>query len=107
MSRELQVFADVAALNRAAAAAFAEIVKQAVERLNNGRLVLYTASAIVDGKDTFREAIQGVINDFEYEELDPDVFGEELSRDVYSEVDRIAVVALDVNGNDPAKTRRR
>lgn len=76
-----------------------EIVGQAVER-KVGRLILYTASAIVDGVDTFRRAIEPVLSSrfsVVYEELDPDVFGEELSRDVYESVDRLAVVALDVS----------
>ena len=32
----------------------------------------------------------------DYRELDPDVFGEELERPAYAQVERIAVVALDV-----------
>ena len=32
---------------------------------------------------------------FDYRELDPDVFGEELDRPAYAHVERIAVVALD------------
>ena len=75
-----------------------EIVRQAVGRAE--RLILYTASAIVDGVDTFRAAVQTVLgprSSVGYEEIDPDVFGEELSRDVYSSVDRLAVIALDVS----------
>jgi hypothetical protein len=30
-----------------------------------------------------------------YQELDPDVFGEELEREVYRDVDRIAAVGLE------------
>jgi hypothetical protein len=36
------------------------------------------------------------VHDFIYEELDPDVFGEELSMSGYADVDRIAVVGLHV-----------
>ncbi len=78
-----------------------EIVRQAAARAR--RLILYTASAIVDGVDTFRRDVETVLGPrssvlgFSYEEIDPDVFGEELSRDVYSSVDRMAVVALDVS----------
>jgi hypothetical protein len=32
--------------------------------------------------------------EFSYEEIDPDVFGEELDRSAYAEADRIAVVGL-------------
>ena len=78
-----------------------EIVRQAVERLSpGGRIIIYTASAIVDGVDTFWRLVQAVLGPrssvLGYEEIDPDVFGEELDRPAYSAVDRIAVVALDV-----------
>jgi len=75
-----------------------EIVRQSLERLPaRGRLILYTASAICDGTDPFRAAIEPLLGDRPhlYEELDPDVFGEELERPAYSGVDRLAVVALD------------
>ena len=74
-----------------------EIVRQAMQRLTRpGRLLVYTASAIVDGSDTFRIAIEPLASGFDYEEIDPDVFGSELCRPAYASVDRIAVVALDV-----------
>ena len=73
-----------------------EIVRQARERAR--RLILYTASAIVDGVDTFRMAIEPLLSGVSaiYEEIDPDVFGEELERPAYAAVDRLAVVSLDV-----------
>ncbi|MCU1349610.1 MAG: SAM-dependent methyltransferase [Acidobacteria bacterium] len=76
-----------------------EIVRQSLQRLPaRGRLILYTASAISDGTDPFRAAIDPLLGEREhtYEELDPDVFGEELDRPAYGSVDRLAVVALDV-----------
>ena len=76
-----------------------EIVRQSLERLEpGGRLILYTASVIVEGRDTFRESIDALLSGlaFTYEEVDPDVFGEELARPAYANADRIAVVALDV-----------
>lgn len=76
------------------------IVRESMERLApGGRLILYTASAIVDGEDPFLAAIQPLVRDaakFHYEELDPDVFGEELERPAYAAAERLAVVALDV-----------
>jgi hypothetical protein len=33
---------------------------------------------------------------FDYEEVDPDVFGEELERSAYDNVDRIAAVFLNI-----------
>ena len=76
-----------------------EIVRQSLDRLEpGGRLILYTASAIVDGRDTFRESIGELVSGLplSYDEIDPDVFGEELERPAYADADRIAVVALDL-----------
>jgi 23S rRNA G2069 N7-methylase RlmK/C1962 C5-methylase RlmI len=72
---------------------------QAVTRLEpGGRLVMYTASAIVAGEDRLRAALAPVLDqagcDWRYRELDPDVFGEELERPEYADVERIAVVGL-------------
>lgn len=77
------------------------IVSEASNRLRRGGvLVLYTGSAIVDGTDTFLEAVLPLLRSrhlhFEYEELDPDVFGEELERPSYADVERIAAVGLKV-----------
>ena len=74
------------------------IVREALERLpRGGGLVLYTASAIVDGEDLLLRALLPWLRRtrFDYRELDPDVFGEELDRAAYRNVERIAVVALD------------
>lgn len=70
---------------------------EAAGRLSpDGRLVLYTGSAIVDGRDIMRESLEALAGQtglqLTYEELDPDVFGSELKRRAYREVDRIAVV---------------
>jgi SAM-dependent methyltransferase len=74
------------------------IAREALERLpRGGGLVLYTASAIVDGEDLLLRALLPHLRGtrFDYRELDPDVFGEELDRAAYRNVERIAVVALD------------
>ena len=81
------------------------IVAEGLQRLEaGGRLLLYTGSPIVAGSDTVRKALLPVLDragaSFVYEELDPDVFGEELERTRYASAERIAVVALDA-------TRRR
>uniref|UniRef100_A0AC35GVU3 Methyltransferase small domain-containing protein n=2 Tax=Panagrolaimus sp. PS1159 TaxID=55785 RepID=A0AC35GVU3_9BILA len=80
------------------------ILKVSLERLNSeGTLLLYTASAIVDGKDLFIDEAKTLIKNagnsfkFSYEEIDPDVFGEELLCDNYTHVDRIAAVVLIVH----------
>jgi len=77
------------------------IVTEALDRLApRGMLVLYTGSAIVDGTDTFLRAVSPLLRgralDVLYEELDPDVFGDELDRPSYEEVERIAAVGLRV-----------
>ena len=75
------------------------IACEAADRLNPaGRLLLYTASAIVDGVDGFRASVVPALRErgceASYEEIDPDVFGEELERPAYHAVDRIAVVGV-------------
>jgi methylase of polypeptide subunit release factors len=78
------------------------IVEEAMPRLApGGRLILYTGSAIVDGTDQFREALKPALGKqpctFTYEEIDPDVFGEELGHPPYDRADRIATVAVIVD----------
>ena len=77
------------------------ILGSSLERLApRGTLVLYTGVAIVDGVDPFLSraaemlAPHGVA--WTYEEVDPDVFGEELESPAYAEADRIAAVVLTV-----------
>jgi methylase of polypeptide subunit release factors len=75
-----------------------DMARMAVRRLApGGRLILYTGSAIVRGDDLLGKALARLAEaercDLRYRELDPDVFGEELERPAYAEVDRIAVVA--------------
>jgi methylase of polypeptide subunit release factors len=62
-----------------------------------GRLLLYTGSAILDGgHDPLRERLGALAQakgaTFDYRELDPDVWGEELETPPYADVERIAVV---------------
>ena len=65
-----------------------------------GTLLLYTGIAIVDGVDRFRAATQRLLGAtnlaWDYKELDPDVFGEELAEPAYADADRIAAVLLTV-----------
>lgn len=75
------------------------IVREALARLSpGGTLILYTGSAIVDGRDVFLSSVTPLLASlqYEYEELDPDVFGEELDQPSYQDVDRIAAVGLRV-----------
>lgn len=76
-----------------------KIVEAALSHLCiGGTLLLYTGVAIVNGKDLFREkledSLQGRACSWHYEEIDPDVFGEELLTTAYSAVERIAVIGL-------------
>ena len=75
------------------------IARESAERLNpGGRLLLYTASAIVDGADGFAASVIPMLRDLgcgvAYDEIDPDVFGEELERPIYGAADRIAAVGV-------------
>ena len=75
------------------------IAVESVPRLSpGGTLILYTGSSIVDGQDRLRSEIEaglaGAPVQWSYEEIDPDVFGEELELTPYQSVERIAVVAL-------------
>jgi release factor glutamine methyltransferase len=75
------------------------IVEQGLAHLApQGRLILYTGTPVIAGTDAFRAALSEAFASrglsFTYEEIDPDVFGEELDDGPYREADRIAAVAL-------------
>jgi SAM-dependent methyltransferase len=77
------------------------IVSEVLDRMRHGgTLVLYTGAAFVDGRDTVLTAVAPLLRSrklsFNYEELDPDVFGDELIQPAYGEVERIAAVGLQV-----------
>jgi release factor glutamine methyltransferase len=79
----------------------ARIVREALPRLNaGGMLILYTGAPVVDGVDLFHQAVQPYLQDsalqVTYEQLDPDVFGDELTQPSYARVERIAAVGLRV-----------
>jgi len=61
-----------------------------------GRMLLYTGVAIVDGRDELREALERELPalgcTLRYREIDPDVFGEELEKPLYKDVERIAAI---------------
>ncbi len=74
-------------------------VAASVDRLApNGLLLLYTGSAIVDGEDPFRrlveDSLEGRPFELRYQELDPDIFGGQLSAPEYGDVERIAAVGI-------------
>ncbi len=74
------------------------IARESLARLApGGRLLLYTATPVVDGAHLLWPALERLLEGtrWDYRELDPDVFGEELDRYNYATVERIAVVALE------------
>jgi release factor glutamine methyltransferase len=80
------------------------IVEASIDRLRpGGRLVLYTGTPVIGGADKFQEALQPLLATrgctYTYEEIDPDVFGEELEIAPYDRADRIAVVLLTVEAH--------
>jgi methylase of polypeptide subunit release factors len=75
------------------------IAHHALQHLTpGGALLLYTGVAMVQGSDPFLEAMKPVLGaarcSWSYEEIDPDVFGEELAQPAYTQVERIAAVGL-------------
>ncbi|MET0790758.1 MAG: hypothetical protein ABW061_04500, partial [Polyangiaceae bacterium] len=80
------------------------IIEESIDRLrempNGGSLLLYTGAAIAAGEDTFLTAASAKLARsgvrYSYEELDPDIFAEELHRPAYADVERIAAVLLHV-----------
>ena len=86
------------------------IIREGIACLaHGGRLILYTGSPIVGGRDLLRDAIELAIADAPvscaYAELDPDVFGEELDMPAYLGVDRIAAVGVVLTARTPSAAR--
>jgi SAM-dependent methyltransferase len=87
----------------------ARIAEAALARLSmarSGQLILYTGVPIVDGRNVLRDRLEPALcagaTRWTWEELDPDVFGEELDGAAYRDVERLAVVALVAQvGNRP------
>ena len=75
------------------------ILRESLARVApGGRIALYTGTAVVEGRDCFRQLAEplcrGAGASFDYEELDPDVFGSELAEGAYAGVERLAAVGL-------------
>ena len=75
------------------------IVELASKRLApGGTLLLYAGAAIINGTDRFRASVAPLLDasslEWHYQELDPDVFGEELAEPAYADADRIAAVLV-------------
>lgn len=77
------------------------IVKTAFEHLApGGTLLLYTGVAMTGPVDPFLSELAPLLADagctWSYEEIDPDVFGEELEQAAYARAHRIAAVGLEI-----------
>lgn len=75
------------------------IARQALQRLTpGGKLLLYTGVAMIDETDPFLAEMRPLLDaadcEWQYDEIDPDVFGEELEQPQYAQVERIAAVGL-------------
>lgn len=78
-----------------------DIVQGALGRLApGGRLLLYTGVAMVSGLDPLLARLKPLLDDaglaWRYEEIDPDIHGDELAEAGYENADRIAAVWLEV-----------
>ena len=62
-----------------------------------GRFILYTGSAIVEGRDALQEALARRLDparfQLSYDEIDPDIFGGQLAATAYQGVERIAAIS--------------
>src|SRR3546814_16157090 len=81
-------------------------------RLNRaGRFILYSGSAIICGTDALKDRLNALAEKhhctLRYRELDPDVFGEELTDLNYAEVDRIAFIPANFDHIGSASRRAR
>lgn len=75
------------------------IVQHAIKHLApGGRLLLYTGVAMVGQSDPFMAEVVPLLTEarchWSYEEIDPDIFGEELEQPSYVNASRIAAVGL-------------
>jgi methylase of polypeptide subunit release factors len=76
-----------------------DIVGAALDYLPpGGQLALYTGACVVDGENVFLKALMPLLEEkkclYTFEEIDPDIFGEELSLPAYRNVERLAAVGL-------------
>jgi hypothetical protein len=64
-------------------------------------MLLYTGAAFVRGEAPLVQEIERLCGaagaELHVEEIDPDVFGEELERGAYADVDRIAALGMSIN----------
>jgi len=71
-------------------------IEAARKLARGGRVLLYTGSAIIEGSDPLRGRLERELPalrcTLRWRELDPDIFGEELAKPAYADVERIAAI---------------
>jgi hypothetical protein len=75
------------------------ITEEGLSRLSSGgHLILYAGVPISGGSDPLLKSLRPLLklqaSQYRYEEIDPDVYGEEIARPQYAHADRIAAVGL-------------
>ncbi len=75
-----------------------QMIECAMKYLNpGGHLAMYTGACVINGEDQVLKGLRKILDPsirFSYEELDPDIFGEELSSPRFLNVERIAAVGI-------------
>jgi methylase of polypeptide subunit release factors len=91
MDEGSRAYRDGGGMNGAALA-----LEWALAGARRGDVFLYTGAAIVAGADALRAALETAMpalgRTLRYEELDPDIFGEELEAPAYRGIERIAAI---------------
>ncbi|MFV5403267.1 class I SAM-dependent methyltransferase [Acinetobacter sp. 228] len=78
------------------------IIKEGLQRLNSGgRLFLYTGVTVNEQGNLFLQHLKDLMKQHQniiwsYEEIDPDIFGEELEQPAYQHVERIALALIKI-----------
>ncbi|ENX29308.1 MULTISPECIES: methyltransferase [Acinetobacter] len=82
------------------------IIKEGLQRLNfGGHLFLYTGVTVTEHGNLFLQHLQDLMRQHQniiwsYEEIDPDIFGEELEQPAYQHVERIALALIKIEVGD-------
>ena len=78
------------------------IIKEGIQHLNpRGCIFLYTGVTVTQDGNRFVEHLEKLMKQYKniswsYEEIDPDIFGEELEQPAYQHVDRIALALVKI-----------
>jgi len=78
------------------------IIQEGIQRLlPGGQLFLYTGVTITQHGNPFLDCLEDLLASYpqmlwSYEEIDPDIFGEELEQPAYQQIDRIALALVKI-----------